>query len=265
MSMILPKSNIDFDQLANTVANQFLVDGVALTDGVIKTATDLQLNPEQIKRLVERSNVFATVGFIKAASDKKAEFALADTEKVLFATHADDTASIKKEACNVSDIPVSLPDCRDRAYDDGILKEAYTLETKETPKKENRLSMIFNLEKHATELLNIKMATELQIQDNIDFIISEFSKWKAPDFSKFASESMTVYGSKAAPILKKIAAYIDEDVDLEKVSYVVDDTDTLLVKMGEVIDGLVKVIEVTSDISRAQSELQSTWDDVKGK
>lgn len=67
------------------VVAAFRTGGVPLTDGIVKVASDNQLNAEQTARLVETVNQLAYLSGPHNSMDKTAEFELADYEAVLTA------------------------------------------------------------------------------------------------------------------------------------------------------------------------------------
>ena len=262
-----PTNTPDFDKLADDISNDFLESGIPLNEGIKGVAIRSQLNPEQIRRLVEKTNTLATVKVIKSAMDKRAEFTLADSAIILADTHGslEDTEGTAKTAEDTDGIPMSLPDCRKKEYSDSFLKLAasYTSGEQSRPKHDKNIVEIFRLENEATGILNAKIACELQVQDNIDFIISEFSVWNAPDFSKFANEAITVYGDSLAPVLAKIAEYISEPVNFCKVAYVVDDSDLLIKKAGDILSGLRQLIYIDKKLTATKVALDNTWTSTK--
>ena len=260
---ILPRTDLNFDKLADDVSGGFYEDGTPLNEGVIKVAKDLQLNPEQTRRLVERTNTLATVKLVKTAKDKKAEIKLADFEEVRQVTHPSRPKETVKTASDQGDVPRSFPNLRAAERFRGI--QFPTLEKKASAPAENHLSTIFQEEKRIQELTRQKLATELQVQDSLDYIISEFSKWQTPDFQKFACEAITLHGEIAAPALTKIAEYIGEPADFEKVAYAIDDSQILLEKVGNIVSGLNSVITTNHSLLEARNNLDTTWKKAKGQ
>lgn len=256
-----PTNTPDFDRLADKVSEDFLTSGIPLNEGIKVAAADSQLNPEQIKRLVEKTNTMATVKVLKSSMDKKAEFGLADSELILAGTHGSfvSPTDAMKTASAHGDIPTTLPNCRATGYPELLFKTAM----QDTPAVRTRrgkdMVTIFQLEKKATELMTTKMAHELRVQDHIDFIISEFSAWGAPSFSKFANEAVTVHGDIVAPVLTKIAEYLTEPTEFCKVAYVVDDSGKLIKRAGEIISGLQDIIRTGQELTQTKALLADAW------
>lgn len=273
---ILPKTNLDFDGLADSVAGRFFEDGTELNQGVIDVAEKLDLNPEEVRRLVEKTNTIATVKMLRSTRDKKSELNLADFDEVKKSTHpdgVDEDEDVADEEKTASERRVfdSLPDTRNTdRYNDIFANyfDKYIVTSEKTASSEkprNYLTEIFNYEKSIQELSRKKTASELKIQDDLDFIISEFSRWNSPDFNKFANEAVTLHGNIATAPLTKIAEYLGEDNEFEEVSYVVDDGDRILEKIGSVIEGLTSIIEDNKQIEAAKKSLDDTWELAKGR
>ena len=259
--MILPKTDLDFDKLAQEVADRFFTGDLPLTAGVAKTATRLQLNPEQTRRLVEKTNTFATVRMLKTAQDRKAEFELANTDKVLEQTHFKEVGTGEKTASLKGDIPIQLPNRRTNPKLNKVALPSLQKTAGEKP--ENPLLGIFKAEKTLSETKQKKLAAELKVQDRLDFLISEFSKYRGPDFPKFASEAATLYGEQAESVLTKIAEYLGEDDSFEKVAYVVNDQNPLLEKLADALDGLQQIVSLGAEIEEARETLEKNWSTAK--
>lgn len=260
--MILPQSKVQFDKLAEEASGELFSNGVALNQSVVKIAQREKLNPEEVKRLVEKTNLHATLTMLKAASDKRAEIFLADPEEVLKETHFN-----KEEppVVKVASTNFSIPNLRiasitkDVKLHPGIDKTATTDASKLSPKQS------FTLTKKIEELSRKKVAEEIKVKDSLDFIISEFSKMRAPDFSKFAEEVYTIYGEPAVPVLHKISKITRDSFTekLEKLATLVDDTTPLLKKYAEINSGLVNIIIIDSEITQNKKELSDFWGKVK--
>lgn len=261
----LPNTSIDFDGLADQVSSDFFNQGTTLNSGVIKVAQQRQFNPEQVKRLVEKTNTQATVKMLKSTLDKKAELNLADYSEVIQVTHPvtpqEKTAS---EVVAPKEVLWQLPNTRKDKY---TLRDlpipAIEKRASETNKSKEICATLFKLEKEAEELKLKKMALELGIQDNLDFIVSEFSKWGAPEFSKVADESLTIYGNDVLPILNKVAAYLEEPSEFNKVAYVIDDNQPILEKVGMSLKGIKDLISINNDINSLSEKIACTQKEAK--
>lgn len=69
--------------LAVKAVTGFVTDGTSLNDGIAKIASEENLNPEQIKRVVEASNTIAHLKLLESSKDRTFEFPVAKYESVL--------------------------------------------------------------------------------------------------------------------------------------------------------------------------------------
>ena len=88
------------------VVAAFRTQGTPLTDGIVKVASENQLNAEQTARLVETVNQLAYLSGPHNSMDKTAEFPLADYEAVITAIMT--PPSIEKTASARKPNPLSL-------------------------------------------------------------------------------------------------------------------------------------------------------------
>ena len=88
------------------VVAAFRTGGVPLTDGIVKVASENQLNAEQTARLVETVNQLAYLSGPHVSMDKSAEFPLADYEAVISAILT--PPSLEKAASVRKPNPLSL-------------------------------------------------------------------------------------------------------------------------------------------------------------
>lgn len=260
--MILPSTQIPFDKLAEEASSELFSKGVSLSDSVVKIAQREKLNPEEVKRLVEKANTCATLTMLKAASDKKAEIFLADPEEVLKSTHyaAEPSVEIEKTASSFFSIPnLRINDrIKDIKLHPGIDKTA-SMSTKLQGAKE-----AFVLTKKVEELNRKKLAEEIKVKDSLDYIISEFSKMRAPSFSKFAEEVYTIYGEPSIPVLRQISQITRDSLstDLEKIATTIDDTSTMHKKYASINMGLINIIMLDDEITKTKQDLKTFWSGV---
>lgn len=252
--LILESSKVDFQGLADKITNDYYENNRDLLGKVIEVAKDKKLNPEEIKRLTEKVNTFAVVKLLKNSDDKKATIPLVDHTAVLEATHPEDS----EEQVQDTQVKVAseLPNTR--------RKKEVTFPTLEKTAQEKKkvLPEIFKIETELTKLSNEKVALENSIQDNVDYIISEFYKWNSPDFSKFASEAYTLKGEDAKPVLNKMAKYLNEKIELDTLPYI-DDTKDILNKFASVIDGIEKLSNIEVRREEYKSKLDELWKEAR--
>lgn len=261
--MILPQTKVPFDQLASEASQALFTDGTPLNDSVVKIAQRESLNPEETKRLVEKTNTLATLTMLKAAADKKAEIFLAEADTVLDKTHfakpeVEKTASASTSFFNIPDLR-TLDRIKDVKLHPGIDKTAAAIPKKLTAKT------AFTASQKIQELTQKKFAEEIKVKDSIDFIISEFSKMRAPDFGKFAEEVYTIYGEPSLGVLSKIAEITRDKMpdEMEKVASIIDDSTMLHKKYAQINQGIVNIIMLDNDLTSAKKEYLDFWNSVK--
>jgi hypothetical protein len=76
-------TNEEIRDISVKVVEGFINAKTPLNDGICKQASELELNPEQIKRVVEASNTIAYLKLQKEAQDKTFEFPVASYDAVL--------------------------------------------------------------------------------------------------------------------------------------------------------------------------------------
>lgn len=65
------------------IVKDFVTNKVPLNDGIAKVASEMNFNPEQVKRVVETCNTVTYLALQKTASDRTSEFPLADYNGVM--------------------------------------------------------------------------------------------------------------------------------------------------------------------------------------
>ena len=272
--MILPTTNINFGSLADQATSTFFNNpGTTLKDEVIKIAKQNNLNPEEIKRLVEHTNISTTKKVLASVKDRRAEFEVVDSKEVLASTHEISSTqpedSMNKEASLVQDFS-ELVTAREKSFKKtSSILEQYKERFKKQASSEGTstdkaiLNTFFSLKKEKSELELKKMASEILVKDTIDFLISEFSKYYPPDFNKFASESYTLFGNSVVPILNSIKDYLSprqrvtdtNSYSFDKVAYVIDDSDKLLKKMAVLKDAMIDLVAVNKRLFEVNSRI----------
>ena len=272
------KSRINFDKISEEVTSKFFNEAVPLTDGVMDVAEREQMNPEEIKRTIEKSNTLAVLKLLKTNKDKKAEIDLADYDAVIAKTHgSDDMPKNESSSKSQSDgqkiatktASHSIPHMRNKNHDGIDLFNAFGLDRASLAKhasdeSQKTLKDIFALKKEINELKHEKFAYEMAVYDNIDYLVSEFSNLNGPDFHKYANESYTMFGNSIKPILNTVANNVKEnEPELVKVAYVVDDRTDLHTKTATIYDSLNSIIEVDQKLVQKQNDLETTWQSQK--
>lgn len=283
--LIMPTTSTNFQALADGIVDGFFRNNVPLTDGIAKVAVEREFTPEEVTRLTEKTNTAASLYFLKTAEDKKGSFKLAELEDVLRRTHTGDgpeeedppagqekTASAVTKDGSPFAVYTGLPQREAPRFDFAACFHNGQEKTAAASEAKSGVSMadIFFLEKCLAESRQEKMATELAVQDGIDFLASEFHVWNGPDFGKFAADSLAAYGPAAMPVLEGLAAYLRVPAGtLEKSAAAdpgpcVDDTTPRMRVMEGVCGGMRRIIKLAADIRTLETALQDGWRSVKG-
>ena len=165
--LIMPTTATDFQALADGIVNDFFSGNIPLVDGIAKVALDHEFTPEEVTRLTEKTNMAASLFFLKTAADKKATFTLASVEDVLRKTHVsgdeDDTtkmASVSTAWGLAQDSPYEgLPVKKGKEVDlQLIFPCGHTKVASSVREKNAALRDIFLLKKQLEELKQEKLA-----------------------------------------------------------------------------------------------------------
>ncbi len=259
--LIMPTTDVNFQALAENITNDFFANGTPLSDGIVKTAKEHSFTPEEVTRLVEKTNTAASLHLLKTASDKKSTFTLAQLELVLQQTHPSESG-VEKTAS----VYTGIPDTRTKKNN----TFTKTASVKKKAQEEDDISAsqaMFVVRKTLEERKLQKMATEMTVQDKIDYLASEFNVWNGPSFEKFASDCMHVFGKKSIPVLEGLAKYLNAPLnktasDYGSCAYIDDRTDHMKA-MRTICDGLGSIIKIGSEISQLEYVLQTLWAGLK--
>lgn len=183
-------------QLAATVVAGFSFNNTSLNDGIIKAASDNNLNPEQIKRLIETSNQMAYLTKMAEASDRTFEFPVAEYDTVI--SHFLTPEGIQKEASSVKKSPLDIA----REVTSGIEKTAsaaaYVMSESELLKN---LSGQFYANRDALDAMEVEsynIADGLRKQASVvksdPEALKKIAQFCNGDSSKFEEISRLVFG-----------------------------------------------------------------------
>lgn len=249
--ILLPSNSTDFKSFASTVVDEHENSGKSIEDCLVEASEKRKLTPEEIKRLVEKTNTELSLRHLRG-DNKKDSFALASSTNVIKRTHGDTEnkeASVEKTA--------SLPTTRSYNYGDWSLPTVGTMKVAEQHIVSS--SEVFQLKKEYEAAKLEKMALEVRLQDNLDWLVKSLQKREAPDFGKFASEAISLYGNTAQLVMVHLAnalgkqniakvaecAVVDDTSDyMNKVKQVCEDTSALL-KQSQLVDQLGQLVDTT--------------------
>jgi hypothetical protein len=199
------------DKLANQIVDQFFNEKTALTDGVVQTAQEENLNPEQVKRLVESVN---NLTFLKKFSstqgpDRMVEFETASSNAAIqrMLDTAGDLmkgASIGNDAYSVntdlsSDLPLTRPDAPEPLEAEKIAS------TEEPPISQRTIThTILKLRKTAEYLAEQKYQKRVQFTDDFQKLATHFTRARGPAFEQFEKDAFYQWGDAAGPFLQTL-------------------------------------------------------------
>lgn len=244
--LIMPANAKNFQQMAATIANDFFTRGTTLEDGIVKAAEQFEMTPEEVKRLVEKTNTAASIQLLRSAENKKDSFDLAKFASVIRRTHSTaPEASAEQERAYSG-----IPNTRD------VLPKPVEKTAAEVPVSSEAsfsAASLFALRQHIGAMQQEKVAAELAVRDGIDWLLSEFSALNGPDFAKFASEASALYGTAASVVLPGMASYLNAPEGVEKLAEgaFVDDTTPVMRRMASVCEGLAKLASIETNVSEA--------------
>lgn len=256
--LIMPATDVNFQALAENIANDFFSNGTPLSDGIVKTAKEHGFTPEEVTRLVEKTNTAASIHLLKTAEDKKGTFTLAQLGMVLRETHP--TEEAEKTASVYTGIPHT------RRSETALEKAASVAEPVSYDEPVTAAQAVFTLRRALDEKKLEKLALEQKVQDGIDYLASEFNTWNGPDFSKYAAECRRVYGRKCEPVLQGLSRYLR--ADLTKTAGcddIVDDTTPNMQAMRNICSGLENLIKLGSEIGKLEARLDTVWQALRSR
>jgi len=260
--MFLNSTQRDFDKMAEEVVSSLLEGKTPLKESIVKQANAKGLNPEEVKRLVEKSNTLATIQLIKSASDGSLEFNMASFEDVAKETHPEGLP-IEKEAqhSTPSQVPKTMLNTVKAKVDLSSFFKPHQVKIASEPINTRK---IFQLKREIETLGRKKVAAELSFKKSADALVSEFSNLYSPDFSKFANESYTLLGDTALPLLEALAKDIRQPETFTKVAYIIDDIDNKpLDMMKKAHSAITEVCSLITTICTKKAEMAMAWADVK--
>lgn len=196
------------EKWASEIADAYFNEGVPLNDGVTKMAQELDLNPEQIRRLVEAVNTstflqkFNSMGQPDAnAQDRIVEFETADPNVVI--NRMLDTAKTAMIHAPATTGPsndfLSLPITREDA---APLPEK-TAEVEEPAEPPIRRSVVvLRLRKAAEQLKTAEYQARVQFTEATQALADRFRRLNCTSFETFEKDAFYHYGEAAVPHLQ---------------------------------------------------------------
>ncbi|MCB5270504.1 MAG: hypothetical protein LHW56_01510 [Candidatus Cloacimonetes bacterium] len=258
--MFLEATSRNFDRLGEEAVSLMDRSGVTLTDAVVQIAKREKLNPVEIERLVQRANTAATLQVLGSEHGGSVEFELAEYKPVM--THLypkqpeGSKTSTGTSVKTAGEIPLELPNLRRRAQ---VQEHKVQLPILEKTAQENTPPLqrqVFQAAHKVESLRQEKLACELRIQQGLDYLLSEFSKVRCPDFGKFAAETYSLHGKGALPVLTSLAQALREPQDFSKTAAIIDDRTELHTQFKGILSGLMSLVKVAKDFTEATLTLK---------
>lgn len=211
----------DIENMGFKVAEQFR-NGVSLHNAATKVAKDNQMNPEQIKRLVEAANTTAFLNEFKGKSgnQRMVEFDVADPDKVIDEALGDSSASSVSPHKSPS-ISITISVDPDSSLHDSVVDENISLpdigggesktasylgmglginsEPKETPMDVHKVAQV-------KESLLTKVADcNYRASDLADEIYANYKGiYGGEKYAQFEMDAFSLYGNSAIPALQMV-------------------------------------------------------------
>lgn len=243
--LVMPATDINFQAHAENIAGDFFSKGIPLADGVVKTAKEHDFTPEEVKRLVEKTNTAASIHLLKTADDRKATFILANLELVLRRTHPVENTGREKIAAYAG-----IPDTRHKKTLAKTAAEEKKASDRSVSESIDYLRAIATLQTELEGRRLEKVALATSTQKRINGLAHEFIRHNGPDFQKYASDCRALFGASAIPVLDALADYLR--MPLEKkagcAELYIDDTTPNIKTMAAICAGVAKLVKLGSEI-----------------
>ena len=228
----------DFKKLAQPVAVSYINGNTPLVDGLVKTALEHGLNPDQIQTLVNAVNSMTHLMlFDQKHDDKIIEFEPADVQEVLKKVYkvqdkpegstvecAPDEAgdsALPGALSRTEDFFSELPDLMGRLRSSqnagdtekstDISPDGTVTHVEKSVGPGSHMLAVTKVKKVAEELDTRKMAAALEYQDTLDELASEFAKLYGPDHAEFEKSAVALYKEAAYPVLNDIRECLKMD------------------------------------------------------
>jgi len=266
----------DFKKMARAVVDRSFTSSTPLNDEIVKSALDNELNPDQIKNLVQLANTMAHLTLFdkKDGDDKLVEFDPADPSTVLKDVYKDEEPEVVE---SVSDSPErttdmfgGLTEIADKVKGmlgqdvagpaEEVVEETAAPAEPMSPKK--RSMIIIKIRKVAEDLNDRKLQSAYEYKEELDKLASEFAKLYGPDYDAFEKDAVSLRGAVATPIL----------ADIRQCLRLPGTVDTSHAKLARVVDGntpemrsldtLLKLAEEYSGCSAACTYVQQRYGSV---
>ena len=218
------------EKRATRVVDRFMQEKVALTDGVVDAAQEDNLNPEQLKRLVETVNNMAFLKKFEGAPDRMgaSEFEPASADAAL--QRILDQAGTEAENGGMPGVPSAADNGSNgqnagglNSVDDLIAALPNTRPDAPPPLPPDQLppesqphisgaKMAMRLEKTANQLRDARYQAQFCFNDEFQKLATAFTRANAPSFETFERDALYKWGTAAVPHLGALRAALRKPV-----------------------------------------------------
>lgn len=253
----------DYEKLAGEAVAAYHNSGTPLNDSLYKVASDMGLNPDQVKQLVWGSNTKLHLDlFSKQAEDKMIEFPVADADYILRRLYTPPEAqplavSSDKVASDFFSSPLPVTE--------KVAHEEFSEEVKEVSVKtaaDRRAKEIILMRKAASELdIQTQVARE-QYTQAISELARELRKMGA-QHDEFEKDAYAFYGDAVVPMLQDVrhAMNVKTALETEKIACnyerVIDTDSPEMQKLAEIKKAFDEAVKCGQAFVWLQKELGS--------
>ena len=215
--------NEDYETITKQVSDAFIKEGTPLNDSILKVAETHDLNPDQIKRLVEGSNVKTFLGMYKDARAKEEDtkFDVADAESILSKYYSGTktaSALVEEPASDsyINDFDTDLPDMAHQKYrpdtGDGLDYEKVAEEVS-TPRRD---VAVFRLRKVAEDFKVRIFEEEHEYVEKLEKMAERFRPDYGPNYEEFEKEARGFHGNSVDQALLDLRSLLGKGTELEE-------------------------------------------------
>lgn len=257
--LILPVTDVNFQAYADNIAGDFFGKGVPLCDGIVKVAKENEFTPEEVKRLVEKTNTAASLHLLKTAKDRKATFSLANLEQVLQQVFPADNEPLAKSAA----VYTGIPETRQNRKALGKVASKVEKSSRHAENHIDGFGALLTLSQELDGRRMSKIAQECTLQEKINSLCQFFIKRDPCQFRKFASDCQVLHGKKCQPVLDSIAGYLRVEPVKTASAGLIDDTAPEYGIMGEICTGLESLVKLEAEIGHLEKLSSDIWEGAK--
>jgi hypothetical protein len=248
-------------------------EGMAPTEALKKVANDLDLNPNYIQRTGEALNVALHYKHFKTASDRSADFDIADIPKAVQETFTLTEKTAKQyeaEHFSVSDANTAVFNYN-RAISNPVYKQAFleisgakevheSFPTTFDKVYEKSANYIEKLAKAVDSAEVAKFASELELNDKFAALTTQFRKDAGyrTAFEEFESQVFSKHGEQATPYLDLIykTAAIKEERGVHDSGYIMFEPCKEAAMFDSLLESASKLIEAEKTAQQAKDDFE---------